>query len=79
MSPRKSTGIDHGGPYTAADLGGPIGWWGVLDRTGINVLRFACKRGSVVTAEQYARIIADAWNAGRTDIEIGLAEDTVCH
>lgn len=60
----KSHGINAGGPYTAEDLGGYHGWWGIMDRTGKNVLRFPDKPGAVVTTEKDAREIADEWNAG---------------
>lgn len=50
------------GPYRAEGLCGPYGWWGVMNKNGFNVLTFADKPGAVVTDEEHAKQIADAWN-----------------
>lgn len=50
------------GPYRAEGLCGPYGWWGVLNKNGLNVLTFADKPSAVVTDEEHAKQIADAWN-----------------
>ena len=50
------------GPYRAEHLGGPYGWWGVMNKNGLNVLTFADRPGAVVTSELHAKQIADAWN-----------------
>jgi hypothetical protein len=50
-------------PYRAEDLGGARGWWGVMNRDGVNCLTFTSKPGAVVTDEAAARQIADKWNA----------------
>jgi hypothetical protein len=50
------------GPYRAESLGGKCGWWGVINKNGVNVLTFADKPGAVVTNEVRAKQIADAWN-----------------
>lgn len=50
-------------PYRAEDLGGAMGWWGVMNRDGVNCLTFTSKPGAVVTDEAAARQIADKWNA----------------
>ena len=50
-------------PYRAADLGGKMGWWGVMNRNNINVLTFLSKPGAVVTDEANAIRIAKEWNA----------------
>ena len=49
-------------PYRAEDLGGKMGWWGVMNRNGFNCLTFASKPGAVVTDEATAKQIAEAWN-----------------
>lgn len=49
-------------PYRAEDLGGPIGWWGVMNRNGVNCLTFASQPGAVVTNETNAIHIAKEWN-----------------
>ena len=49
-------------PYRAEDLGGTMGWWGVMNRNGFNCLTFASKPGAVVTDEATAKQIAEAWN-----------------
>ena len=49
-------------PYRAEDLGGNMGWWGVMNRNGLNVLTFPDKPGAVVTSEENAKRIADEWN-----------------
>ena len=49
-------------PYRAEDLGGKMGWWGVMNRNGLNVLTFPAKPGAVVTDEQHAKQIAAEWN-----------------
>ena len=51
-------------PYRAEDLGGKMGWWGVMNRNGLNVLTFPAKPGAVVTDEQHAKQIAAEWNEG---------------
>lgn len=48
------------GPYRAEQVG-PT-WWGVMNKTGVNVLTFADKPGAVVTDEAHAKQIADEWN-----------------
>jgi hypothetical protein len=50
------------GPYRAQDLGGPWGWWGVMNANGLNCLTFSDKPGAVVTDEMSAKKIADYWN-----------------
>jgi len=50
------------GPYCAEHLGGSYDWWGVMNKNGFNVLTFADKPGAVVTDEEHAKQIADAWN-----------------
>ena len=50
------------GPYRAESLGGKCGWWGVINKNGVNVLTFADKPGAVVTNEVRAKQIADEWN-----------------
>lgn len=50
------------GPYRAERLGGPYGWWSVMNKNGFNVLTFSDKPGAVVTNELHAKQIADAWN-----------------
>jgi hypothetical protein len=49
-------------PYRAESLGGDKGWWGVMNRNGLNVLTFPAKPGAVVTDEQHAKQIAAEWN-----------------
>ena len=49
-------------PYRAEDLGGARGWWGVMNRNGVNCLTFASQPGAVATNEAAARQIADEWN-----------------
>ena len=49
-------------PYRAESLGGDKGWWGVMNRNGLNVLTFPAKPGAVVTSEENAKRIADEWN-----------------
>jgi hypothetical protein len=49
-------------PYRAESLGGDMGWWGVMNRNGLNVLTFPDKPGAVVTSEENAKRLADAWN-----------------
>jgi hypothetical protein len=49
-------------PYRAEDLGGPNGWWGVMNKNGFNCLTFPDKPGAVVTSESNAKQIADEWN-----------------
>jgi len=49
-------------PYRAESLGGDRGWWGVMNRNGLNVLTFFDKPGAVVTTEARAKKIADEWN-----------------
>lgn len=49
-------------PYKAKDLGGDRGWWGVMNRSGVNCLTFPDKPGAVVTTEERAKQIADEWN-----------------
>ena len=49
-------------PYRAESLGGNMGWWGVMNRNGLNVLTFPAKPGAVVTDEQHAKQIAAEWN-----------------
>jgi hypothetical protein len=49
-------------PYRAESLGGDKGWWGVMNRNGLNVLTFPDKPGAVVTSEENAKRIADEWN-----------------
>jgi hypothetical protein len=49
-------------PYRAESLGGKMGWWGVMNRNGLNVLTFPDKPGAVVTSEENAKRLADAWN-----------------
>ena len=51
-------------PYRAEDLGGKMGWWGVMNRNGLNVLTFPDKPGAVVTSEENAKRIAAEWNEG---------------
>ena len=50
------------GPYRAESLGGKCGWWGVINKNGVNVLTFADKPGAVVANEAHAKQIADVWN-----------------
>ena len=50
-------------PCRAEDLGGGVGWWGVMNRDGVNCLTFTSKPGAVVTDEANAIRIAKAWNA----------------
>tara|TARA_R110000868_G_scaffold236886_1_gene490950 strand:- start:339 stop:791 length:453 start_codon:yes stop_codon:yes gene_type:complete len=50
------------GPYRAESLGGDRGWWGVINRSGVNCLTFPDKLGAVVTTEENAKQIADEWN-----------------
>ena len=50
-------------PYRAENLGGAMGWWGVMNRDGVNCLTFLSKPGAVVTDEAAARQIAKEWNA----------------
>jgi hypothetical protein len=50
------------GPYCAEDLGGKMGWWGVMNRNGFNCLTFPDKPGAVVTTEERAKQIAIEWN-----------------
>ena len=52
-------------PYRAEDLGGKMGWWGVMNRNGLNVLTFPDKPGAVVTSEENAKRIADEWNKAK--------------
>jgi hypothetical protein len=49
------------GPYRAEQVGPK--WWGVVNKTGVNVLTFSDKPGAVVTDEAHAKQIADEWNA----------------
>lgn len=49
------------GPYRAEQVGPK--WWGVMNKTGVNVLTFAEKPGAVVTDEAHAKAIADEWNS----------------
>lgn len=49
------------GPYRAEQVGPK--WWGVMNKTGVNVLTFADKPGAVVTDEAHAKQIADEWNS----------------
>ena len=49
-------------PYKAEDLGGKMGWWGVMNRNGFNCLTFSDKPGAVVTTEEWAKQIATEWN-----------------
>jgi hypothetical protein len=49
-------------PYRAEDLGGDKGWWGVMNRNGMNVLTFPDKPGAVVTNEENAKRLAAEWN-----------------
>jgi hypothetical protein len=49
------------GPYRAEQVG--PAWWGVMNKSGVNVLTFAEKPGAVVTDEAHARQIADEWNS----------------
>ena len=49
-------------PYRAESLGGPNGWWGVMNKNGFNCLTFPDKPGAVVTDEARAKQIADEWN-----------------
>lgn len=49
-------------PYKAEDLGGKMGWWGVMNRNGVNCLTFESKPGAVVTDESNAVQIAEDWN-----------------
>jgi hypothetical protein len=49
-------------PYRAEDLGGAMGWWGVMNRDGVNCLTFTSKPGAVVTDEANAIRIAKEWN-----------------
>lgn len=49
-------------PYRAESLGGNMGWWGVMNRNGLNVLTFPAKPGAVVTDEEHAKQIAAEWN-----------------
>ena len=49
-------------PYRAEDLGGPYGWWGVINRNGFNCLTFPNKPGAVVTSETNAKRFAAEWN-----------------
>jgi hypothetical protein len=49
-------------PYRAEDLGGKMGWWGVMNRNGLNVLTFPDKPGAVVTSEENAKRLAAEWN-----------------
>ena len=49
-------------PYRAESLGGPNGWWGVMNKNGFNCLTFPDKPGAVVTDEAHAKQIADEWN-----------------
>jgi hypothetical protein len=49
-------------PYCAESLGGNMGWWGVMNRNGLNVLTFPAKPGAVVTDEQHAKQIVAEWN-----------------
>jgi hypothetical protein len=51
-------------PYRAEDLGGDKGWWGVMNRNGLNVLTFPDKPGAVVTSEENAKRLAAEWNEG---------------
>jgi len=49
-------------PYRAEDLGGKMGWWGVMNKSGFNCLTFPDKPGAVVTSEANAKRLADEWN-----------------
>ena len=49
-------------PYRAEDLGGKMGWWGVMNKNGFNCLTFPDKPGAVVTSEEHAKQIAAKWN-----------------
>jgi len=49
-------------PYRAESLGGDRGWWGVMNRNGLNVLTFPDKPGAVVTSEENAKRLAAEWN-----------------
>jgi hypothetical protein len=49
-------------PYRAENLGGPYGWWGVINRNGFNCLTFPDKPGAVVTSETNAKRLAAEWN-----------------
>ena len=49
-------------PYRAESLGGDKGWWGVMNRNGLNVLTFPAKPGAVVPDEEHAKQIAAEWN-----------------
>jgi hypothetical protein len=49
-------------PYRAESLGGDRGWWGVMNRNGLNVLTFPAKPGAVVTNEKNAKRLAAEWN-----------------
>jgi hypothetical protein len=49
-------------PYHAEALGGPNGWWGVMNKNGFNCLTFPDKPGAVVTTEDRAKQLADEWN-----------------
>ena len=51
-------------PYRAEDLGGKMGWWGVMNKNGFNCLTFPDKPGAVVTSEEHAKQIATEWNEG---------------
>lgn len=57
-------------PYRAEDLGGKMGWWGVMNRNGLNVLTFPDKPGAVVTSEEDAKRIAAEWNEGAAFIHL---------
>jgi hypothetical protein len=39
-----------------------MGWWGVMNRDGVNCLTFTSKPGAVVTDEANAIRIAKEWN-----------------
>jgi hypothetical protein len=56
-------------PYQAEDLGGKMGWWGVMNKNGFNCLTFPDKPGAVVTTEERAKQIAVEWNKEMTSFQ----------
>lgn len=49
------------GPYRAEQVG--PNWWGVMNKSSVNVLTFLDRPGAVVTDEAHAKQIADDWNS----------------